>query len=194
MKKILFIGFIAIILGVLMGFVIYKFSIKDSNKFNVEKLSTNITNEAIVLNGKNEIIEVTKKEVKVSPKATLITKKFYKSCSHTIEDYTEVPYDIVNKTEVEIKNIFSDYIIESFSEKEIIIKKEIDGICNEHYVLRELDGSVAIYILDEFNNENLVQITEISTKYLPDVDLYDLKKGIFVKGRAALNRAIEDFE
>ena len=89
---------------------------------------------------------------------------------------------------------YEDWKIEEFSKDKVVFYKEMEGICNEHYVLRDVDGYVTIYSLNENNVESLVEITDIVTVYLTDEDKELLKEGIRVIGKDNLNAAIEDYE
>ena len=133
-------------------------------------------------------------EEKVSPNATLIIKKHYQECGHTTKDYAEIPSEIVNLTEKETKEAFSEWELKGFSASEIVILKEVTGICNEHYILRDKDGVVAVYNQDETGKETLNYLTEISLEYLTAHDREELKNGIQAIGKEELNSALEDYE
>ena len=55
------------------------------------------------LSKENEITEANSADEKVSANAILILKKFYLGCEHTINEYVEIPQDVVNMTEDEVK-------------------------------------------------------------------------------------------
>ena len=63
-----------------------------------------------------------------------------------------------------------------------------------HYLLKDVYGYIEVYYLDENNKEYLYKKTDISTDYLSEEDLEDLKVGIEVVGTEALNKMLEDFE
>lgn len=133
-------------------------------------------------------------EEKISPNATLVIKKYHGLCGHITKDYAEIPVEFVNMREEEFKNKLTDWEIKGFSPDEIVIYREVEDMCNEHYVLREKDGHVAIYVLDADNNEAISEITEISTEYLTEQDLQNLKNGIKATGKEELNSLLEDYE
>ena len=71
---------------------------------------------------------------------------------------------------------------------------EKTGICDEHYIVKENNGYVAIYTENSFGKETLKETTEIVTSYLPETDLVRLREGIKVIGKENLNAIIEDYE
>ena len=90
--------------------------------------------------------------------------------------------------------MYPNWKLQGFSPNEVVLYREIDGICNEHYILKELDGVIAIYVLDENEVESLQEKTGISTGYLPEADREELKQGIKATGREELNNLLEDYE
>lgn len=141
-----------------------------------------------------ELITTSVNEVKISPNAVIIFERYYKKCNHNSVEQTEIPQDLVNLTQRDIEMKYKNYDIKKFSSNEITLSKEEEGICNEHYVLRENYGYVAIYNIDEYGNETLNEVTGVVTKYLPETDVARLKNGIKVNGKQELNATIEDYE
>ena len=90
--------------------------------------------------------------------------------------------------------MYSDWKIEGYSPSEIVIYKEYDGICDEHYIVKEHNGVLGIYRLNTNEDEVFVKDTEIQTQYLPEIDILKLKEGIVAIGQAELNSVLEDFE
>ena len=74
------------------------------------------------------------------------------------------------------------------------MKKEVEGICDEHFVLKNNDGEISIYRMDENNNEIFVSGTGIIIKYLPESDKEKIEEGIYVAGSGELNKLLENFE
>lgn len=75
-----------------------------------------------------------------------------------------------------------------------MLYKEKNEFCNEHYMLKEKDGNIAIFKLDKNNNESFLEDTEIAIEYLAEEDLEKIKQGITIYTKKELNKTIEDFE
>lgn len=175
------------------GYYIYEAATKSEvNENNISELAKVAVENGVNTSAPSLLTSMV--EEKVSPNATLIIKKHYSECGHTTKDYAEIPAELVNLKEEEVKNQLSDWELKGFSASEVVILKELSGICNEHYVLRDKDGLIAIYTEDENGNETLQEITEISTDYLTDQDRLELKEGIKAIGKEELNSTIEDYE
>lgn len=193
MKKVI-ISFI-IIFCISAG-VGYYFSTSKNREESKNKNETIAVEKNIIITPKVEenSIRTNTSNEKISPNATLILKKKYKDCNHTIKDYVKIPEELVNLTKEELAQKYSSWDIIGFSSKEIVLEKEYSGICGEHYVLKEENGNVTIYKVDENKNETFYKNTDIATEYLADEDKEKLKSGIFVYSKEELNSAIEDFE
>ena len=157
-----------------------------------------VTDECIYENNEieNDIdeIKVSETETKVSPNAELVIKKYYKECGHTTEEKRNVANDMVNKTQEEIEKLYPDYKVESFLNNKIVLIKEEEGQCDEHYIVRDENSNIMIYKILGDGTEEIYQNTGISTEYLPETDKISLRDGIKVFGRENLNSIIEDFE
>lgn len=100
----------------------------------------------------------------------------------------------MNLTEEQLKNQLPEWEIQKFTPEQIVLYKEVDDFCNEHYKLKIENGYVRIYELDEQKNEKLLKSTDISSEYLTNQDLEKLKNGLEVYTKKELNKTIEDFE
>ncbi len=142
----------------------------------------------------NKLVETSSKEEIVSPTARIIMKQYYKKCGHTTQNEFSVPEDIINMNKKQVENYYFGWNVDSFSNLEIVISRENSGVCDEHYLVKDVDGLVNVYSVDENNNESLVYSTDIEIKYLPEEDHKKLEKGINIVGKDNLSALMEDYE
>lgn len=94
----------------------------------------------------------------------------------------------------------TDECIDEWNEYNEYVGQKIEEASNNlleddtHYLLKDANGYIEVYYLGEDNKEYLYKKTNISTDYLTEEDLDDLKVGIEVVGAEALNKMLEDFE
>lgn len=192
--KIAIISICTIILLIITTAVVYE-NIKYDK---IAKEENKITDECVYeyKNEEDKIneIEASEIETKISPNAKLIIKKYYKECGHTAEEIKTVTNDMVNRNKEEMEKLYPDYNIEKFLNNEIILKKEEEGQCNEHYIIKDENSNIIIYRVLNDGAEEVYQNTGISTEYLPETDRINLKSGVKVFGIENLNSIIEDFE
>lgn len=186
------IGIIIAIVLIIIGITIVNQSNEELNVVN-EITYNNITTQNTI-NANIELVTTNSSEEKTSPNCVLIFKTYYKKCEHITVKNKEIPEELVNKTREEVEEFYSDWKVVTYNDLQILLYKEEEGICNEHYIIKEKDGYIAIYTINENNKETLQEMTQILTAYLPEEDLIRLKEGIQIQGKENLNQALEDYE
>ena len=76
----------------------------------------------------------------------------------------------------------------------IILYREFESSCGQHYILRNDNGKITIYLINENDEEEIYEQTEISIEYLTQRDKEQIEQGIRVNGKEELYQIIEDFE
>ncbi len=187
---------LALIFIVCIWIGIYLFRINQFVNTKVEKVTQiseeKVTDECVL--EAEELAIANSTEKKVSPNATFIFITKYKKCGHTVKDYVSVNENDVNKMESDIRENYTAWNLISFSNDEIVLEREVDEICKEHYVIRNVSDEIIVYFLNEDNKEIFYKATGISTKYLPEEDKQNIENGIYVIGKEELNRLLEDYE
>ena len=114
---------------------------------------------------------------------------------------TEETNNIVqNETEISTSKYVKDDCLNEWQDYTETVQNEIKETSgslndeNRHYILREKDGFINIYYINENEEEILYKVTDVSTSYLGEEDIKELKEGIEVVGLQNLNQMLEDFE
>ena len=76
----------------------------------------------------------------------------------------------------------------------IVLSKNISGICDDHFRIKLRDDDISVFNLASNGEEIYFCSTEISKEYLPEEDLEKLEEGIDVYGITELNSVIENYE
>ena len=179
---------IGIILGFLIGIYLYNTNQESKNLIISEKEETKIET-------KKEDKEVSNQEKLITPNTKIIIKTYYKDCNHIIEESAALEDEWINLNEEELSKQANNFTIQKFSPEEVVLYREENGFCNEHYLLIEKNGYIEVYFLDEKGEMKfMTNIVDIATELLPEKDREELKTGIKVYGKKELNKKIEDFE
>ncbi len=190
---------IVVVLGaVITGILISK---PDENE-KPESVETKVSDENILDDCTDEyeelensnMLETNSSEEKISPNSSITYKTYYKGCEHTKEEYNNMPQELINCTKNDIEEKYTEWQVEKFASNEVILYREVDGECGEHYLVKEKDGKVVVYKILENGEEQEYETTQISTDYLTDTDKIEMQNGIRVNGQQELNQLIEDFE
>ena len=187
--------FIFIIILIILFGVFFYIGLKVDKLDNKNLLGSinNVQIEEEKIESEN-LIETTTFEEKTTPNTILTLQKYYIECGHTIETSNSLPEEEVNLTEDEIREKYADWNLELFSSEEIILLKEVDSFCGEHYLVTEKDGFIAISTVDQDGTVTFKEKTNIPVEYLPETDRITLKNGLMVYGTEELNKLLEDYE
>ena len=170
-------------------------TIPETNTYISEKIEDECTEEYKEEEMANQnTTEVSSTEEKVAANAILILKKYYTKCDHTINEYVELPKELVNLTKEQVQEKYSDWEVIGFEKGKITLYKEFDDVCGEHFKLKIEDGKVVVYTVNNDGTETLYEKTNISSEYLTETDLLNMQDGLEIYGKEELNQVIEDFE
>lgn len=203
MKKsaiLMFLMIIICITGIVLGVLIFhkksdkKIAMQENKNNTQENIIDDCNDEYLMLQNTENEVEASSSEEKISPNCIITLKRYYKECGHTINEYISIPQNLVNKTEDDLRNEYLTWKIEKFSNSQIILSKEFDNNCGQHFILRTNDDKIVVNLLDENNQETLFENTNISTQYLPEEDKVQLQNGVKVNGLENLNEMLENYE
>ena len=185
-REIILLGVLLFFISIVSGFII-------STKINFSKSKAE-ANPAVLAEKNETTVKTGSNDVIVSPNAEIVLTQKYKRCGHTVTTKELAPREIVNLNEEKVKEFYKGWNIDKFSSNEIQLSRTNNGICDEHYILREADGFISISSKNDSGEYIFKGLTDISVQYLPEDDLAKFEQGIEVVGREALNKFLEDFE
>lgn len=186
------------IISICVGFVLAK----GKNKTNLIGSKDDLENNVIVenkimineINNDIDILETSFEDDKIEIDTKLILRKNYIDCKHVVSKEVELPGELINLTEEQLKVKYPDWQIEEFDDDEVILYKNIYGLCGEHFIIESGENFIEVYSLDEEYDKEMYQVTNISIEYLAEEDLEKLEEGIYVYGTQELNAVLESFE
>ena len=116
--------------------------IPETNTYISEKIEDECTEEYKEEQGQENTTVVSSAEEKVSANAELILKKYYTKCDHTINEYVELPQELVNLTKEQVQEKYKDWQVIGFEKGKVTLYKEFDDVCGEHFKLKIENGKV----------------------------------------------------
>ena len=132
-------------------------------------------------------------EQKITQSTKMVYEYYYPE-----DDFTEIyedapPYFLIGYSLDDIKRCYANWTVVSFSDREVIMKKNVDGPSSQRYVIGEQDGYIAVYYDVENEGKMLKEITSTPITALSDSDRRDVESGIRIIGKERLVRALEDY-
>ena len=179
MKKYIVIALVlALIAGFILGLYLYKLKIANEQiAFEAEyrKLET----KNVIENAENLLQETSSSKNKTTPNTKIIEKRYYNDCEHLGTTEKKIDEKLINKDESEFQIEYIGWEIQKFTPTEVVVYKEINDFCNEHYLVKEENGTVAVYdvvsplnvpIFTPFVNVKLFSVASLFNLYT--VNLY----------------------
>ena len=198
-KKWIVAVIVTIIIGLLIGIGFAMFSGNNETEKMDYVSEKELADAEEQVNSVNQLesqnaIETSSTQDTISPNAIIIKKTYYEACDHLIRKTEDIPEELVNKTQEDVELEFPDWKIEEYTPTQIILYKTDSGNCGEHYFVQDHNGVIGIYTVDEYGIKTLEEDTEISTLYLPEEDVQNLKAGVEIVGHTNLVEFLEDYE
>ena len=191
-KRVVKFSFILIVFLVI-GFY-YGYELVQYKKIGVYAALTDEINDI-----NEEIIETNFEEEKIRYDTLILVENVYNKCNHKENKIIKVSEEIINMKEDEAKGYFENkgYSLLEFSPSEIILLKEEDKMCMEHYVIKfgnDNDSFLSVYKKDDNNELRLYRETDIAKEFLTNIDNENFEEGIDVYGKENVEKVLEDYE
>lgn len=143
-------------------------------------------------------LEILRENDKISPNTFVEKTIYYSLCNHTITELDNADSEIINMTEKQyrkyIEENYSNIKVTSFSVKEITLREERNHLCQNHYIIGESEGNIAIYSIDDNGKRVLEKVFDsYSISLLKEVDQQRLIDGIIVDSEEELSNVLENF-
>ncbi|MFY9613388.1 MAG: BofC C-terminal domain-containing protein [Tissierellaceae bacterium] len=143
-------------------------------------------------------IEIVREENRISPNTLIEERIHYKACSHLITNTYLADDEVVNLTRDEYETYLASnqphLRLVAFSNVKVVLYGEKNHLCQEHYIVGEHNGYVAIYKIDEKGERVLFKsFTDYPISLLIELDQEKLREGIIVNSEEELSDILEDF-
>lgn len=122
-------------------------------------------------------------ETKLAPEAKLVLMSLYSKCGHELKKEETIKKDYAGYTKEQFAAEFADWEIEKFTPTEVVLKRYIDDICEEHYFIGLKDGYVTLFQGIPELSEKIIEITDIMADTLREEDLRLLEKGMIISSQ-----------
>lgn len=126
--------------------------------------------------------------------STKMIYEYYYIGDGVVEKTEELsPYFLIDLTKENVQDLFSEWIVASFTPDEVVMRKYLDGSSNQYYIVGIHDGFIAVFYAAEIDGTTLKEITDTPVAALPMEEQARLKSGIHVLGQDALVKVLEDY-
>lgn len=146
----------------------------------------------------NSDLEILKEEAIITPGTFIEERIHYTACDHIITKVTLVKDEFVNMSKKEyssyLENNYPSYKLVAFSSSKVTIGITKNHLCENHYVVGEEDGIIAIFRIGE-NGEKILEkiFTDYPISLLMEIDQQKIIEGIIVDSEDELSEILENF-
>jgi len=190
---VLFLMILGIVIGYSYGYLIEKFRDKGSGNDELQ------INKAGMLPDSMENITLDKQAIEppevVSAETLFVFRRHYKLCGHDKEHERYATLEEVGLPEDEVKLLHPEWRITEFSSSRVLLTKEIDVSCPDHYLIKEKDGYVAVFQSIE-NGEGVLMLcqTRMNVAFLETDTRNQVREGIIVDSLEDVENLIESWD
>jgi len=170
-----------------------------NQKFINQNYANETTTNEYVINQEETLEETTKAVVavnvpRITPSTKLVYEYYYEDDGQVKVEEEVPPYFLIDMTRKDLEENYPDWQLKSFSQAEVVMRKNISGKSKERYIIKEYDGYVAVFFEEPVDGVSLRELTDTPVSSLSAEDREKLKTGINVIGEEALMNALEDYE
>lgn len=173
-----------------------------NNKMINQNPSNEMTTNEYVIDEeqKEDIAEETTQAVaalnvpRITPSTKLVYEYYYEEDGQIKKEEEVPPYFLIDMTRKDLEESYPDWQLKSFSQSEVVMRKNIVGKSKERYIIKEYDGYVAVFFQEPIDGVSLRELTDTPVASLSPDEQNKLKTGINVIGEEALMSALENYE
>lgn len=189
-KKLYFILFFIAIISVSIISMKIGYKMYDDDNKNIIQYKSEVNTD--FLNQEEKPVNNITVE-KITPSTKMVYEYLYKedNITETVEDVP--PYFLIDLTRNDLEANFKDWQVKSFSGREVVLQKALEGESIQHYIIGEYEGYIGVFYEKDINGSNIKEITDIPLESLPKEEQEKIKNGIKITGKRELIKFLESY-
>lgn len=165
------------------------------NNEDSSDIEKDVSKLAVVENEDNRNNEAEEGIKEILPNTEIVFNRSYKLCKDVISEKRKPYIGEIGTKEDELQSLFPGWTIEKFTEEQLILSKQIDNYCSNHYILKEQGGLVTIYApLEEDEGLEVIKYTTVKVNSLPPALQQEIEKGVAVESIEQIEYLIESWQ
>lgn len=123
-------------------------------------------------------------QVRLTPQTIFIFKTYYTKCGHEKTEKKLSNNTFSGYTKKQLANEIKNWEIESFTPEEVVLKRQVENVCDEHYYIGIEDGYVALFQGKPDLPSKIIEKTDIIVDVLRKEDRAILEKGLVINNKS----------
>lgn len=131
---------------------------------------------------------------KTGPRSVLLFERYYLKCGDLLTEETQMAYTHAGKTREDMLLAYPTWKLTEFSKDSVVFRKEIDGYCPMHYIIKNNNGYLAVYrSFKETGDLYIENELNIRFDWLNSEIQDEIRKGIVVDTAEEVEKLIENW-
>jgi len=131
----------------------------------------------------------------INENTLLIFETNYTACNDKRVEERKANEDEIGLNRQELESNFPEWDVYEFSSSKVILTKELDDYCPNHFILKDKDGMIVIYMPSKGENESRsIQNTQIPINKLPPDFQDEIRKGLVIDSLQEIEYFLESLE
>ncbi len=185
------------ILGVVVGYS-YGYLADIYKRHNPDNDKLPINNAGILTNSMEDITlekqAISQSEV-ITEETIFVFERYYRLCQHSKINERHANFEEIGLSLDEVKQLHHEWLVKDFSPSRVLLIKELDGYCPDHYLIKEKDGYIAVFQTIE-NGEGVLLLcqTQMNVDFLENGIKDRVREGILVDTLEDVEYLIESWD
>ncbi|WP_129597556.1 hypothetical protein [Anaerophilus nitritogenes] len=146
---------------------------------------------------KPQKIPIVESENKLTKQTQIVFNTYYEKTRDTMTKKSSLPKECIGKSFEEVQNYlqekYTDWEIRQCNEDMVELYKTTNIVPPNYYIVKEYNGYIGVYQVNESGENILLEQTEIPMSSLSNMDLQYMKEGIVKKSKEEINQILEDY-
>lgn len=157
-----------------------------------------IENDKLIIDDQDDYEAGQVNNEQIGPNTIIKYRTYYTECNHETMETIEPEKPMINMTKESfegfIKNNHPKWKVEEFSHQKIVVLIEKNHLCQNHYVIGEMNGKIAVFRIDENGKRVIDQVySDAPISLLKKIDQEKIIKGIITDSKEELSDVLENY-
>jgi len=130
-----------------------------------------------------DVVRVKDQETTLRADAVVLYTVYYTGCGHEYTEEKAIEDRFVGLSKEELEEQIKDWAVVYFTPQQINLRRNIEGLCDEHYYIGIYQGYVALFKGEPGLESTPVEMTDIIVDVLREDDRNLLEQGMIIESK-----------
>ncbi|WP_053957006.1 BofC C-terminal domain-containing protein [Inediibacterium massiliense] len=170
---------------------------KDEEKQITKKNNNKNNNNNNEDNEEIQSIPIVESEKKMTKQTQIVFNTYYEKTRDTTTKKISLPKECIGRSLEDVRNYlqekYTDWEVRQCNEDMVELYKVTNKVPPNYYIVKEYNGYISVYQVNEKGEKILLEQTEIPISSLSETDSQYIEEGIVKKSREEIDQILEDY-